>query len=157
MDDHIQYGIVAGCHFEDYEKGKIKIHEKTRRAKEEDRIRYVDSQNANTGPVFLAYRDSALINEHVEATKQSVPLYHFTADDGVEHTVWKFEDAGPIGAAFSEIPATYVADGHHRSASAAKVGSLRRAANPNHSGEEPYNYFLAVLFPESELKILAHK
>ena len=156
MGDHIQYGIVASCHFEDYEEGKIKIHEKTRRVKEEDRIRYVDSQNANTGPVFLAYRDSDLINEQVEATKQSLPLYHFTADDGVEHTVWKFKDAEPIEAAFSEIPATYVADGHHRSASAAKVGSMRRAANPNHTGDEPYNYFLAVLFPESELKILPY-
>lgn len=156
MEDHIQYGIVAGCHVEDYEKGDIKIHEKTRRAKEEDRIRYVDSQNANTGPVFLAYRDSAVINEQVEATKRTSPLYHFTADDGVEHTVWKFADASPIEAAFSAIPATYVADGHHRSASAAKVGSMRRAANPNHTGEESYNYFLAVLFPESELKILAY-
>jgi uncharacterized protein (DUF1015 family) len=156
MEDHIQYGIVAGCHVEDYEKGDIKIHEKTRRAKEEDRIRYVDSQNANTGPVFLAYRDSAVINEQVEATKRTSPLYHFTADDGIEHTVWKFADASPIEAAFSAIPATYVADGHHRSASAAKVGSMRRAANPNHTGEESYNYFLAVLFPESELKILAY-
>ena len=156
MEDHIQYGIVAGCHVEDYEKGDIKIHEKTRRAKEEDRIRYVDSQNANTGPVFLAYRDSVVINEQVEATKRTSPLYHFTADDGVEHTVWKFADASPIEAAFSAIPATYVADGHHRSASAAKVGSMRRAANPNHTGEESYNYFLAVLFPESELKILAY-
>ena len=156
MEDHIQYGIVAGCHVEDYEKGDIKIHEKTRRAKEEDRIRYVDSQNANTGPVFLAYRDSVVINEQVEATKRTSPLYHFTADDGIEHTVWKFADASPIEAAFSAIPATYVADGHHRSASAAKVGSMRRAANPNHTGEESYNYFLAVLFPESELKILAY-
>ena len=156
MEDHIQYGIVAGCHVEDYEKGDIKIHEKTRRAKEEDRIRYVDSQNANTGPVFLAYRDSVVINEQVEATKRTSPLYHFTADDGIEHTVWKFADASPIEAACSAIPATYVADGHHRSASAAKVGSMRRAANPNHTGEESYNYFLAVLFPESELKILAY-
>jgi uncharacterized protein (DUF1015 family) len=156
MEDHIQYGIVAGCHIEDYEIGDIKIHEKTRRAKEEDRIRYVDSQNANTGPVFLAYRDSAVINEQVEAIKQTSPLYHFTADDGVEHTVWKFEDVSSIETAFAAIPAAYVADGHHRSASAAKVGSMRRAANPNHTGEEPYNYFLAVLFPESELKILAY-
>ena len=156
MEDHIQYGIVAGCHVEDYEKGDIKIHEKTRRAKEEDRIRYVDSQNANTGPVFLAYRDSVVINEQVEATKRTSPLYHFTADDGIEHTVWKFADASPIEAAFSAIPATYVADGHHRSASAAKVGSMRRAANPNHTGEESYNYFLAVLLPEGALKIWAY-
>ncbi len=156
MGDHIQFGIVATCHIEDYETGKIKIHEKTRRVKEEDRIRYVDTQNANTGPVFLAYRDNEKINAIVEATKASAPLYNFVAEDGVEHTVWKIEDPAAIEAAFGEIPATYVADGHHRSASAAKVGALRRAANPAHTGEEPYNYFLAVLFPESELKILAY-
>lgn len=156
MGDHLQFGIVATCHFEDYEEGKIKIHEKTRRVKEEDRIRYVDTQNANTGPVFLAYRDSEKINAVVEATKASEPLYKFTAEDGVIHTVWKFEHAAELEGAFGEIPATYVADGHHRSASAAKVGAKRRAANPNHTGEEPYNYFLAVMFPESELKILAY-
>ncbi|MDF7807355.1 DUF1015 family protein [Pontiellaceae bacterium B12219] len=156
MGDHVQFGIVATCHFEDYEEGKIKIHEKTRRVKEEDRIRYVDTQNANTGPVFLAYRDSEKINAVVDAAKASEPLYKFTAEDGVIHTVWKFEDAAVLEAAFGEIPATYVADGHHRSASAAKVGAKRRAANPNHTGTEPYNYFLAVMFPESELKILAY-
>lgn len=156
MGDHIQYGIVATCHVDDYEEGKIKIHEKTRRVKEEDRIRYVDTQNANTGPVFLAYRDSTKVNAVVEETKSTEPLYRFTAEDGVTHTVWKFSDAALLEAAFGEIPATYVADGHHRSASAAKVGAMRRAANPNHTGEEPYNYFLAVMFPESELKILAY-
>ena len=156
MGEHIQYGIVASCHVEDYETGKIKIHEKTRRVKEEDRIRYVDTQNANTGPVFLAYRDSSTINAIVDATKATMPLYQFTAEDGVAHTVWKVENPSVLEAAFAEIPATYVADGHHRSASAAKVGARRRAANPNHTGEEPYNYFLAVMFPESELKILAY-
>lgn len=156
MVDHIQFGIVATCHIEDYEEGKIKIHEKTRRVKEEDRIRYVDTQNANTGPVFLAYRDSERINAIVDAAKATEPLYKFTGEDGVTHTVWKFADAKALEAAFDEIPATYVADGHHRSASAAKVGAMRRAANPNHTGNEPYNYFLAVLFPESELKILAY-
>ena len=156
MGGHLQYGIVASCHIEDYESGKIKIHEKTRRVKEEDRIRYVDVQNANTGPVFLAYRDSEKINAVVEATKDSEPLYKFTAEDGVTHTVWKFENVAELEAAFGEIPATYVADGHHRSASAAKIGAMRRAANPNHTGDEPYNYFLAVMFPESELKILAY-
>ncbi len=156
MGDHVQFGIVATCHFGDYEEGKIKIHEKTRRVKEEDRIRYVDTQNANTGPVFLAYRDSEKINAIVDAVKATEPLYKFTAVDGVIHTVWKFEDAAELEAEFGKIPATYVADGHHRSASAAKVGAMRRAANPNHTGSEPYNYFLAVMFPESELKILAY-
>jgi uncharacterized protein (DUF1015 family) len=156
MGDHVQYGIVATCHVEDYETGRIKIHEKTRRVKEEDRIRYVDTQNANTGPVFLAYRDSGRINALVDDLKVTDPIYRFTAADGVAHTVWKFEDPAALEDAFAEIPAFYVADGHHRSASAAKVGALRRAANPNHTGEEPYNWFLAVLFPESELKILAY-
>jgi uncharacterized protein (DUF1015 family) len=156
MGDHLQYGIVATCHTGDYETGKIKIHEKTRRVKEEDRIRYVDTQNANTGPVFLAYRDSATINAVVDAAKVTEPLYKFTAVDGVKHTVWKFAAPAVLEAAFTEIPATYVADGHHRSASAVKVAQMRRAANPGHTGEEPYNYFLAVLFPESELKILAY-
>jgi len=156
MGEHVQYGIVATCHVEDYEEGRIRIHEKTRRVKEEDRIRYVDTQNANTGPVFLAYRDSAAINAMVDAVKTSEPLYRFTAADGVIHTVWKFDNAAELEAAFSAIPNTYVADGHHRSASAAKVGAMRRAANPHHTGEEPYNWFLAVMFPQSELKILAY-
>ncbi len=156
MGDHIQYGIVATCHVEDYETGKIRIHEKTRRVKEEDRIRYVDTQNANTGPVFLAYRDSAVINKLVESARMGEPLYRFTAEDGVTHTVWRFEDPAALEVAFGEVPAFYVADGHHRSASAAKVGAMRRAANPNHTGDEPYNWFLAVMFPESELKILAY-
>jgi len=156
MGDHVQFGIVATCHTDDYETGKIKIHEKTRRVKEEDRIRYVDTQNANTGPVFLAYRDHETINEIVEQTKKTAPLYAFTAEDGVIHNVWKFEDPSALESAFADIPNTYVADGHHRSASAAKVSAMRRAKNPNHTGEEPYNYFLAVLFPASELKILAY-
>ena len=156
MGDHIQFGIVATCHVSDYEEGNIKIHEKTRRVKEEDRIRYVNTQNANTGPVFLAYRDSAEINALVDEAKAGEPLYAFTAEDNVKHTVWKFDDAVALEAAFGDIPATYVADGHHRSASAAKVGAMRREANPNHTGDEPYNYFLAVMFPESALKILAY-
>jgi uncharacterized protein (DUF1015 family) len=156
MGDRVQFGIVATCHVGDYEEGKIKIHEKTRRAKEEDRIRYVDTQNANAGPVFLAYRDSAKINAMAEALKAAEPLYRFTAVDGVTHTVWTFENAAEVEAAFGEVPALYVADGHHRSASAAKVGALRREANPHHTGKEPYNYFLAVMFPASELKILAY-
>ena len=117
MGEHVQYGIVAGCHIEDYEEGHIKIHEKTRRLKEEDRIRYVDTQNANTGPVFLAYRDSAVIQAEVDRVKQTQPLYHFTASDGVEHTVWRFEETASIEEGFAAISALYVADGHHRSAS----------------------------------------
>ncbi|MFL2859351.1 MAG: DUF1015 domain-containing protein [Pontiellaceae bacterium] len=156
MQDHIQFGIVACCHINDYENGIIKIHEKTRRAKEEDRIKYIESQNANTGPVFLAYRDSEDINNLVENTKNNKPLYNFNSSDNVEHTVWKFEDSNIIENYFAKIPAAYVADGHHRSASAVKVGSKKRNSNSNHTGEEGYNYFLSVLFPESELKILPY-
>ena len=156
MEDHIQYGIVATCHCEEYECGNIKIHEKTRKLKEEDRIRYVDEQNANTGPVFLAYRDCVLINKIVEETKATSPIYHFIADDSVEHTVWKFQDPSLVEKAFANVKSAYVADGHHRSASAVKVASMRRDANPNHTGNENYNYFLSVFFPESELKILPY-
>ena len=156
MEDHIQYGIVATCHCEEYECGNIKIHEKTRKLKEEDRIRYVDEQNANTGPVFLAYRDCVFINKIVEETKATSPIYHFIADDSVEHTVWKFQDPSLVEKAFANVKSAYVADGHHRSASAVKVASMRRNENPNHTGNENYNYFLSVFFPESELKILPY-
>lgn len=156
MGDHLQYGIVAGCHIEDYENGLIKIHEKTRKVKEQDRTRYVDELNANTGPVFLTCKDSALVGSLMEQIAATDPLYKFTAPDGIMHTVWKIEETGAFAAAFAEVPAFYVADGHHRSASAAKVGAMRRAANPNHTGSEPYNWFLAVIFPESQLKILPY-
>ncbi|QHI68078.1 DUF1015 domain-containing protein [Tichowtungia aerotolerans] len=156
MGDHLQYGIVAGCHIEDYENGLIKIHEKTRKIKEQDRTRYVDELNANTGPVFLTCKDSDIVGSLMEQIAATKPLYQFTATDGITHTVWKIEETGAFAAAFAEVPAFYVADGHHRSASAAKVGAMRRAANPDHNGSEPYNWFLAVIFPESQLKILPY-
>lgn len=155
MGDHIQFGVVASCHIEDYETGKIKIHEKTRSDKEEDRICYVEAQNANTGPVFLAYRDSERINAVVDAITAAEPMYCFVAEDGVIHTVWRCPDPSVLEAAFAAVTTTYVADGHHRAASAVKVGAKRRAANPNHTGEEDYNYFMAVLFPSNQLKVLA--
>lgn len=156
MGDHLQYGIVAGCHVEDYENGLIKIHEKTRKVKEEDRIRYVDELNANTGPIFLTCKDNNSVSALMEQIAATDPLYKFTAPDGIIHTVWKIEEAGAFVTAFADVPAFYVADGHHRSASAAKVGAMRRAANPNHTGKEPYNWFLSVIFPESQLKILPY-
>ena len=156
MGSHLQYGIVAGCHIEDYENGLIKIHEKTREDKERDRTRYVDELNANTGPVFLTCKDSELVGRLMEQIAATEPLYKFTAPDGIIHTVWKIEETGVFAAAFANVPAFYVADGHHRSASAAKVGAMRRTANPNHTGDEPYNWFLAVIFPESQLKILPY-
>jgi len=156
MGDHLQYGIVAGCHVEDYENGLIKIHEKTRKVKEQDRIRYVDELNANTGPIFLTCKDSELVGSLMKEVASKEPLYQFTAPDGIIHTVWKIEETGAFAAAFAEVPAFYVADGHHRSASAAKVGAMRREANPDHTGTEPYNWFLSVIFPESQLKILPY-
>lgn len=156
MGDHLQYGIVAGCHIEDYENGLIKIHEKTRKVKEQDRTRYVDELNANTGPVFLTCKDNDLVGGLMQQEAATEPLYQFTAPDGVIHTVWKIEEVGSFIHAFSDVPAFYVADGHHRSASAVSVGRARREANPNHTGDEPYNWFLAVIFPESQLKILPY-
>ena len=156
FEDHVQYGVVAVCHVEDYENNVIKIHEKTRRLKELDRIKYIENQNAHTGPVFLAYRDNDKINNLVNELKSNNPIYHFTAEDNVEHTLWRFNKNDEIVNEFKKIPFAYVADGHHRSASAAKVAAKRRSENKNHDGTEPYNYFLAVLFPESELKILPY-
>ena len=156
MGEHLQYGIVAGCNIEDYENGLIKIHEKTRKVKEQDRTRYVDELNANTGPVFLTCKDSTLVSKMMEQVSATEPLYKFTSPDGIIHTVWKIEEAGAFVTAFSDVPAFYVADGHHRSASAASVGRMRREANPNHNGSEPYNWFLAVIFPESQLKVLPY-
>jgi uncharacterized protein (DUF1015 family) len=156
MGDHLQYGIVAGCNVEDYENGLIKIHEKTREDKERDRTRYVDELNANTGPVFLTCKDSSLVTGLMEQIAATEPLYNFTAPDGIIHTVWTIEETGAFAAAFAEVPAFYVADGHHRSASAASVGRMRREANPDHTGDEPYNWFLAVIFPESQLKVLPY-
>lgn len=156
MGAHVQYGVVACCHIEDYENGLIKIHEKTRRAKEQDRTRHVDALNANTGPVFLTCRDTTLITGLMQKSAQTDPLYRFTAPDGILHTVWKIEETGVFAAAFAPVPAFYVADGHHRAASAVAVGRARRAANPAHSGDEPYNWFLGVLFPAGQLNILPY-
>jgi len=157
MGDVCEVGLVAGTSVEDYENDVIKKHEHTRADKEADRIKHVDTLNANTGPVFLTYpaREDldALMNELMKAT----PDYDFTADDNVRHTFWKIEDADVINKItdiFTRIPNLYVADGHHRSASGTKVGQQRRAANPNHTGDEEYNYFLSVIFPHDQLYIM---
>ncbi len=156
MGEHVQFGIVACCHIEDYENGLIKIHEKTRKVKEQDRTRHVNELNANTGPVFLTYRDSEQITGLMQQTAATEPLYKLTAPDGIIHTVWKIEETGSFADAFTSVPAFYVADGHHRSASAVSVGKARRAANPDHTGDEPYNWFLSVIFPAGQLMILPY-
>lgn len=151
-----QTGIVCCCHIDDYENNLILKHEKTRPDKEDDRTRHVLTLNAHAGPVFLTYRGNDDINQIVESATQGDPLYDFMADDGVQHTVWEIESSDNCAALLSEVPSFYVADGHHRSASAWRAGVERRNQNPNHTGDEEYNWFLTVLFPASELKILAY-
>lgn len=151
-----QTGVVACCHIEDYANDVIKKHEKTRQAKEDDRTRHVLALNANAGPVFLMHKDHETIDTLIEANASGDPLFDFEAPDGVRHTVWRVEEYAPFIAAYKALDAAYVADGHHRSASAARAGAELRAKNPNHTGEEEYNWFLAALFPASQLNILAY-
>ncbi len=156
MGAHKQRGLVAVCNVEDYDAELIKKHEKTRKDKEDDRTRLIDTLGANTGPVFLTYRDEAAVTALVEAKVAETPLHNFTAPDGIQHTVWRIAGGEKWIQAFSRVPLTYIADGHHRAASAARVARLRRAQNPQHTGWEDYNWFLCVLFPASELKILPY-
>lgn len=156
MGAHSQTGVAAVCHIEDYENDLIKKHEKTRRDKEDDRTRLIDTLNADTGPVFLTYREDAKIDALVREVKREAPLFDFTAPDGVRHTVWRAPEPAEFVQLFANVPAAYVADGHHRTASAVRVGRERRAANPRHTGSEDYNWFLAVLFPANQLRILPY-
>ena len=156
MDGRAQVGIVCCCHVEDYENNLILKHEKTRRVKEDDRTRHVTALNANAGPVFLTYRDVDLVNAAVANIVETSPIYDFTAVDGVQHTVWRITETSGFVSALGSVPAFYVADGHHRAASAWRAGTERKNANPHHNGSEEYNWFLTVLFPASELKILAY-
>ena len=157
MGEIEQTGLVAGASIEDYENDRIKKHELTRADKEADRIRHVDRLNANTGPVFLTYRARPEMDRMTERITESPPLYDFTGDDGVRHTLWKVDDPETLAGIedlFERIDFLYVADGHHRSASGTAVGKQRREADPHHTGEEDYNYFLAVIFPHDRLNIM---
>jgi len=157
MGEHVQTGLVAGASVDEYEADLIKKHEHTRRKKEDDRTRHTDVLDANAGPVFLAYRARPEIDGLVERLTAAQPTYDFVAPDGIGHTVWVIADPGDrdaLVAAFADVPEAYVADGHHRSAAAVRLRAQRRAANPQHTGEEPYNFFLAVFFPHDQLKIL---
>ncbi len=157
MGGRAQTGIVACASIDDYQNNVIKKHEKTRADKEEDRIRHVDACNAQTGPIFLAYRSKQVINDIVTKTKKEEPLYQFMASDGVSHVVWRIAGEEEIAAllqAFAEIDSIYIADGHHRAASAVRVGLMRREANPGYTGKEEFNYFLSVLFPDEQLMIM---
>lgn len=158
MEGRTQYGLVVCANVEDYLTGKIKKHELTRKDKEEDRMKHVRIQSANLEPVFFAYPDNAGLNAIVEKTIKAKPAeYDFVAEDGFGHHFWVIDDDADIAEItriFSTIPAFYVADGHHRTAAAALVGQERAKANPNHNGTEEYNFFMAVVFPESHLKII---
>jgi uncharacterized protein (DUF1015 family) len=157
MDGRTQTGVVGCVHVDDYERNLIRKHEKTRQDKEDDRTRHVLTLNANAEPVFLTYRGRPEIDALVEEiVSESHPLYDFTAPDGVRHTVWAVPDAGALAQAFSPVPHSYVADGHHRSASAWRAGKELRARNPAHRGDEEYNWFLAVLFPAEQLQVLPY-
>ena len=157
MNGKRQYGLVACCHFQDYLEGRIKKHELTRADKEEDRMKHVRAQSANLEPVFFAYPEREDMNAIVSRIIAETPKYDFVSEDGVGHTLWLIdgdEDIKNITAIFEQIPALYVADGHHRTAAAAGVGKERMQANPNHTGEEEYCYFLAVIFPDAQLNII---
>jgi len=156
MGEHIQRGVVACCDVEDYRRNRIVKHEKTRRDKEDDRTRHVRTLRANTGPVFLTYRDDAAIDARVRRVENQAPLYDIVAPDGVAHTIWRITDTAGFTEAFAAVPAFYIADGHHRAAAAARAASELAAANPAHRGDEEYNRFLAVLFPGTQLKILSY-
>ena len=166
MNERSQTGVVACCAIDDYLENVIKKHENTLEKKELDRIRHIDALDAQTGPIFLTYRDSDAIDILVAAVKKTAPLYDFTGEDGVTHRVWRMAAASEeaacsqayagLVAAFAKVPCAYIADGHHRAASAVKVGLARREANPGYDGTEGFNYFMSVLFPASQLSILAY-
>lgn len=157
MDGRSQTGITACASVDDYRNEVIKKHENTRADKEIDRISHVDRCSAQTGPIFLAYRSHPVIREVTERTKFSAPLYDFRAPDGISHRIWKIEDqkdATAVTEAFRQVDSIYIADGHHRCASAVKVSLKRRAQYPDYTGKEEFNFFLSVLFPDEELMIL---
>ena len=159
MDKRTQTGIVACASIDDYLNNVIKKHENTRADKEVDRITHVDTLSAQTGSIFLAYRADSVINDAVKKTKENKALYDFISPDGIRHQVWKMTDitlVENVRKAFEGIDSVYIADGHHRAASAVKVGLKRRRENPGYTGNEEFNYFLSVLFPDEELMILPY-
>ena len=158
MEGRVQTGLVACSSVDDYLNGVIRKHENTLEAKEQDRIRHVDTCSAQTGPIFLAYRAQDAIRELVQNIRENQPAEQdFTSDDGIRHRVFLISDDAQIAAisdAFAQVECTYIADGHHRAASAVKVSLMRRKEHPDYTGEEEFNYFLSVLFPDEELKIM---
>ena len=156
MNGHAQTGLVAIASVADYDTNRIRKHEYTRPVKEDDRVRQIDAVNGQTGPVLLAYPKAPIVDDILATASQGDPDMQTTADDGVEHALWVISDDKAIQAltdAFDAMHAIYIADGHHRSASASRICATRKAANPNHTGDESYNHFLSVIFPHHEMKI----
>lgn len=156
MGDHTQIGIVAVCSIDEYDNSTIRKHERTRRDKEDDRTRHMLMLRAQTGPVFLTYRASAEIDEQVSAAIASAPLYDLTAADGVSHTIWRLENSESLVKSFESVPLLYIADGHHRAASASRARAELKQQSFAHTGKEDYNFFLTVIFPDSQVRILAY-
>lgn len=159
MNGRSQTGIVACSSIDDYVNGTIRKHENTREEKEIDRINHVDRTNAQTGPIFLVYRSVEEINRIVRKEKEKTPVYDFTSPDGITHRAWVISDSNVIEKmeqAFAAVPTTYIADGHHRCASAVKVGLKRRKEHPDYTGQEEFNRFLSVLFPDDQLYIMPY-
>ncbi|NBO64857.1 MAG: DUF1015 family protein, partial [Acidobacteria bacterium] len=158
MGEHEQTGVVACCSVDEYDQDVIRKHERTRRDKEDDRTRHILSLRAQTGPVFLTYRANTVIDELTRALISSAPLFDFIAPDGIAHTIWRIP--ARLNSAFEEIfrevPLLYIADGHHRAKSASRAREVLRAANAGHNGDEEYNYFQAVIFPDNQLRILPY-
>ncbi len=157
MGDHRQTGLVAAARVADYDTNRIRKHEFTRPDKEDDRVRQIDALSAQTGPVFLTYRHNAAIDELAAKVTAAAPEIDLVADTGVRHSLWVVRDAAAldlITRTFDAMDCLYIADGHHRSAAASRVAAARKAANPQHTGEEAYNYFLSVIFPGNQMQIL---
>jgi uncharacterized protein (DUF1015 family) len=157
MGTHRQTGLVAAASVEAYDKDRIKKHEFTRPAKEDDRVRQIDALNAQTGPVFLVYPSEPVVDALLSEISQRPPEMDVTAADGVRHEIWPLSDEEKVVSltrAFDQMDALYVADGHHRSAAGSRVAAARKAVNNNHCGEEAYNYFLSVIFPHNQMQIL---
>jgi len=157
--DHVQVGLVAGASTDDYQDDVIKKHEHTREDKERDRMRHIEALNANTGPVFLTFKENPSVVELMNQGMEQSPVYDFTSDDGVRHIFYVIEDDSAIrkiSEAFNKVDFLYVADGHHRSASATKIKVKREKSNLSHTGNEEYNFFLSVIFPHNQMKILPY-
>ena len=156
MGDHQQVGIVASCSMDEYDNNLIRKHERTRRDKEDDRTRHMLMLRAQTGPVFLTYRARRDVDDLVSAVMVSEPVYDFTADDGIQHTIWRVTDPEPLVNSFGAVPLLYIADGHHRAASASRARAELKEQSFVHTLESEYNYFLAVIFPDSQVQILPY-